>query len=62
MGNQQFDVRCPRCGVTASSDAQIEEKFGYRKMDKGVVRKQSWCRKCRSSRNKKGEFSIPANN
>lgn len=41
------DVKCPRCGATAGSRQETEKLFGFRNID-GLVRPQSWCKKCRS--------------
>lgn len=34
---------CPKCG----KEKPIKD-FGYRKMESGQVRNQSWCKNCRS--------------
>lgn len=39
-------ARCPKCGKDAKSRQEIEKEFGFRNMD-GIIRSQSWCRKCR---------------
>ena len=39
---------CPCCeSKEAHTEAQVEELFGYRTMEDGKVRVQSWCRECR---------------
>ena len=39
---------CPNCNKTrVDTQAELEEKFGLRKMEDGTVRNQSWCRRCR---------------
>lgn len=39
---------CPCCeNKEAHTEAQVEELFGYRTMEDGKVRVQSWCRECR---------------
>ena len=40
-------TECPKCGIVAISNLEIEELFGFRKMS-GVRRVQSWCKGCRS--------------
>ncbi len=37
---------CPKCGRTAESRQTIEKEFGFRTID-GIIRAQSWCRRCR---------------
>lgn len=37
---------CPRCGLKAHSNNEVEQLFGLRTIESGV-RFQSWCRKCR---------------
>lgn len=39
---------CPQCEAKAETEEQVEERFGYRTMEDGKVRVQSWCRSCRS--------------
>jgi len=42
--------KCPRCGIIANGEEEIEEKFGYRNMGDGRKEPripQSHCRKCR---------------
>lgn len=39
---------CPQCEAKAETEEQVEELFGYRTMEDGKVRVQSWCRSCRS--------------
>ncbi len=39
---------CPCCeSKEAHTEEQVEELFGYRTMEDGKVRVQSWCRECR---------------
>ena len=48
--DDSIDVKCPNCGVVATSLKQVEEKFGFRQMDKDdkfSLRRQSRCKKCR---------------
>ena len=50
--DSQFKIilpwRCPNCNKTnANTREELEEKFGMRKMADGVIRNQSWCRRCR---------------
>ena len=40
-------AECPNCGKKANSQAEIEEKFGYRNMGDGRYIPQSHCRECR---------------
>lgn len=41
---------CPKCGLTATTPKQIEDRFGYRFSQKACVHSvQSWCRDCRSA-------------
>ena len=40
-------TKCPKCGITAIGNSDMEKLFGFRKMD-GISRVQSWCRECRS--------------
>lgn len=44
-------AKCPKCSKEATSRQEIEKKFGFRNMD-GIMRPQSWCRICRSDRQK----------
>ncbi len=45
---------CSNCNnVTATTYQELEEKFGFRNMDKTSMRNQSWCRKCRKKLAKK---------
>ena len=34
---------CPNCG----EEKFLDEEFGFRVMEDGTVRNQSWCEKCR---------------
>ena len=50
--DDQFKIilpwRCPNCNKTrVDTQAELEEKFGLRKMGDGTVRNQSWCKRCR---------------
>lgn len=42
-------AECPRCGLEAKGDEEIEAKFGFRNID-GKSITQSWCRRCRSGK------------
>jgi len=45
---------CPNCNnVTATTYQELEEKFGFRNMDKKSMRNQSWCIECRKKSAKK---------
>ena len=39
---------CPKCGKTACTAQELQEKFGYRTINTGSATNQSWCKKCRS--------------
>ncbi len=39
--------KCPKCGKIAENYKELDEKFGFRNMDKNSMRNQSWCRECR---------------
>ncbi|MDQ7083629.1 MAG: hypothetical protein Q9M36_01270 [Sulfurovum sp.] len=39
--------KCPQCGKEAITYQEVDEKFGFRNMDKESMRNQSWCRDCR---------------
>ena len=62
------DMRpCPRCGVTCRPD-EIKRIFGYRRMrwtttggESTAVRRQSYCRKCRSERSVESRERIHLN-
>lgn len=43
---QKENVRCPSCDKRATGQKMINERFGYRNVD-GIIRPQSWCKKCR---------------
>ena len=50
--DNQFKIilpwKCPSCNIIkANTREELEEKFGLRKMQDGIVRNQSWCRGCR---------------
>lgn len=39
---------CPKCNITkANNYEELEEKFGFRNLNKTTVTNQSWCRDCR---------------
>ena len=38
---------CPRCGQKANSKKQVKKFFGFRNMN-NTIRRQSWCKRCRS--------------
>lgn len=37
---------CPKCGVVAKTESELQSIFGYRVKDGGVTN-QSQCKKCR---------------
>lgn len=39
-------AKCPRCNTVAGSRQETDRLFGFRNVD-GLVRPQSWCKKCR---------------
>lgn len=39
---------CHKCGTTARTAQELQEKFGYRTINTGSATNQSWCKKCRS--------------
>lgn len=39
--------KCPKCAKVATNYQELEERFGFRNMDKVSMRNQSWCRDCR---------------
>lgn len=41
-------AKCPRCGIASQSRQEIERTFGFRNVD-GIIRPQSWCRRCRKT-------------
>lgn len=44
-------AKCPLpkgCGKQAKGETEIEKLFGYRNMGNGVIRVQSYCRRCRN--------------
>lgn len=42
----QLPHKCPICGVSASSFAQVDDIFGFRNVGDRMI-SQSWCRNCR---------------
>lgn len=40
-------AKCPACGKFVRTRHKIEKEFGFRTVD-GIIRPQSWCKKCRS--------------
>jgi hypothetical protein len=45
---------CPKCRlVTATTYQELDEKFGFRNMNKNSMRNQSYCRECRKKSAKK---------
>lgn len=38
--------RCPKCGVEAKTEKELESLFGYRNIGGGLTN-QSHCKKCR---------------
>jgi len=51
-------TNCPSCGITATGKTAILTFFGFRTMQDGVIREQSWCRKCRSGSKTFGELEM----
>jgi predicted nucleic-acid-binding Zn-ribbon protein len=45
-GKISLPHKCPKCGVTARTAAELETIFGYRNL-KGGATNQSQCKKCR---------------
>ena len=39
-------AKCPSCRREAFTRQEVEDRFGFRNMD-GVIRPQSWCKRCR---------------
>ncbi|WP_134720129.1 hypothetical protein [Escherichia coli] len=48
---------CPLCGKIAVSDEEIEKKFGFR-ICGNKKRPQSWCRSCRSTKQRRLNSSL----
>ena len=46
-GSSSATALCPRCRRRAYGRAEIGKAFGFRAVD-GIVRPQSWCKKCRT--------------
>lgn len=44
-------AKCPRCARASETHAGVEKDFGFRSVG-GIIRPQSWCRKCRSDMNR----------
>lgn len=42
----KISAKCPKCNKLANLRTEVEELFGFRKID-GILRPQSWCRGCR---------------
>ena len=42
------EVTCPACGTRVSGREEIRSVFGFRNTN-GIIRPQSWCRKCRTA-------------
>ena len=40
---------CPKCGQKANSKKQVKKFFGFRNMN-NIIRRQSWCKRCRGLR------------
>ena len=38
---------CPKCGQKVNSKEQVKKFFGFRNMN-NTIRRQSWCKRCRS--------------
>lgn len=49
-------AKCPKCYKSAGSRREIEKKFGFRNMD-GIIRPQSWCKRCRAGKPDGGKLS-----
>ncbi|MGI2900863.1 hypothetical protein [Shewanella algae] len=45
-GKIRLPHKCPKCGVEAKTEQELEKIFGYRTKDGGVTN-QSQCKKCR---------------
>jgi len=43
-----IEAKCPSCGKIAKNYQNVKDEFGYRNVN-GVIRPQSWCRKCRTT-------------
>ena len=48
-------AKCECCGTEANGKDELEELFGWRRINNDKTIPQSYCRKCRSARCKKGE-------
>ena len=51
-------TNCPNCGKTATGKTAIFTFFGLRTMQDGLIREQSWCRKCRSGSTRFGGLEM----
>jgi len=40
---------CPKCKKNAKTKVQVKKFFGFRNMN-NTIRRQSWCKRCRSLR------------
>lgn len=38
---------CPKCGETAKTAPELEQKFGFRTTSPNTATNQSYCKKCR---------------
>jgi hypothetical protein len=47
QGKITLPHKCPKCGKEAKTYQELDEKFGFRNMNKNSMRNQSWCRECR---------------
>lgn len=56
----QYEAKCPDCSETAHGEEQVVGKFGLRN-DRGCIRVQSWCRKCRSHQIKGKYLRVKSN-
>lgn len=45
-GKISLPHKCPKCGVVAKTEQELDKIFGYRTKDGGVTN-QSQCKKCR---------------
>lgn len=48
-GSIQLPHSCPRCGETAKTWQELEQKFGFRNTSETKTTNQSWCRECRKN-------------
>lgn len=60
-GSIKLPHKCPKCGKTANSHQELEEKFGFRNMGNGTLRAQSQCKSCRQAKQYNGTTIITTN-